>query len=245
MSDVWQVEAVWLNSLESKALGMQADCHTDAIAAGFGPSNIPLGTLARLAIKGACDRLAASIGLVLLAPLLLLIAAAIRADTRGPAMFSQLRHGRHGQAFTIYKFRTMRCGGASDGQVQTTRGDCRVTRIGDFLRRTSLDELPQLWNVLNGTMSLVGPRPHPIAMRTQGLLCHQIVPDYEDRHQVKPGLTGLAQINGHRGATATAGQVRARVEDDLRYIRTWSLVLDLRILLLTPLRLVVHRKAAF
>ncbi len=198
-----------------------------------------------LALKAVLDRGAAALCLLLLAPLLLLLAAAIRADSEGPALFSQLRRGRHGQTFVIYKFRTMRFAGAGDGRVQTRPGDCRITRTGALLRKTSLDELPQLWNILNGTMSLVGPRPHPVAMRTEGLLCDEIVPGYTERYRVKPGLTGLAQINGHRGATATAGQLRARVADDLRYIQTWSLLLDLRILVLTPIRLVVHRKAAF
>ena len=195
--------------------------------------------------KVAFDRAFAAVLVLLLAPLLLLIAVAIRMDSPGPVLFRQVREGRHGRAFAIYKFRTMRCGGPSDGRHQTERGDRRITRVGDFLRRTSLDELPQLWNVLNGTMSLVGPRPHPLAMRTEGLACEDVMPGYAERHLVSPGITGLAQINGHRGATATVAQLRARVSDDLRYVETWSLLLDLRILLLTPVRLFVHRDNAF
>ena len=184
--------------------------------------------------------------LVLLAPLLLLIALAIRLDSPGPATFRQRRRGQNGREFTIYKFRTMHCGETStDGGHQTTRCDCRVTRFGAVLRRTSLDELPQLLNVLDGTMSLVGPRPHPPAMRTEGLLCEEIAPDYMGRHRAKPGITGLAQINGHRGATDTADQLRTRLADDLRYVESWSLLLDLRIILLTPVCLVIHRKNAF
>ena len=195
--------------------------------------------------KQALDRLVALVILVLLVLLLLLIALAIWLDSPGPVLFTQRRHGLNGSIFVIFKFRTMRAGGSGDGQVQTGRGDCRVTRVGNFLRRTSLDELPQLWNILNGTMSLVGPRPHPIAMRTQGLLCEDIAPGYAGRHRVKPGITGLAQINGHRGATDTTDQVHARIADDLRYVERWSLWLDCKILLLTPIRLVIHRGNAF
>ncbi len=199
----------------------------------------------RYAFKMASDRTIAVILMFLLVPLLLLIAIAVRIDSPGPALFKQPREGRHGRIFAIYKFRTMRLGGPDDGRQQTERGDCRITGVGDFLRRTSLDELPQLWNVLNGTMSLVGPRPHPVAMRTEGLACDEIVPQYAQRHSVSPGITGLAQINGHRGATATAEELQARINDDLRYVETWSLLLDLRILLLTPIRLFVHRGNAF
>lgn len=206
----------------------------------------PWATLCRLAVKDALDRTIAGLFIVLLAPLLLLIAVAIRLDSSGPALFVQRRHGLNGQVFTIRKFRTMRwSSGSDDGRIQTERGDCRVTRMGGWLRCTSLDELPQLWNILNGTMSLVGPRPHPVAMCTEGRLCEDIDPAYAERHRVKPGLTGLAQINGHRGATQTAAQLRARLADDLRYIETWSLLLDIRIILMTPIRLVVHRDAAF
>ncbi len=238
------VEPIWFDTLEF-AVPSPTGSGAHGPAPYFGAPLTPSGLLAGLAVKYALDRCIAGLALLLLAPLLLLIAAIIRADSPGPALFSQLRQGRHGATFVIYKFRTMRAATCGDGRVQTRPGDCRVTRSGAFLRKTSLDELPQLWNILAGSMSLVGPRPHPIAMRTEGLLCHEIAPDYADRYHAKPGLTGLAQINGHRGATATTGQLRARLADDLRYIRTWSLLLDLRILLLTPVRLVVHRKAAF
>ena len=211
-----------------------------------GVAGQPSANLHCLAVKDALDRTVAALFIVLLAPLLLLIAVAIRLDSPGPALFVQRRHGLNGQVFAIRKFRTMRWdGGAGDGRVQTARGDCRVTRVGGWLRNTSLDELPQLWNILNGTMSLVGPRPHPVAMHTEGRLCEEIDPAYAERHRVKPGLTGLAQINGHRGATQTEAQLRARLAEDLRYIETWSLLLDLRIILMTPIRLVVHRDAAF
>ena len=199
-----------------------------------------------LVTKYVADRIVAAILLLLLVPLLLFLAAAVRLDSIGPATFAQRRQGQHGREFTIYKFRTMRWAtSGTDGRNQTRRGDTRVTRVGNWLRRTSLDELPQLWNVLNGTMSFVGPRPHPVAMRTEGLLCEEIAADYAERHRARPGITGLAQINGHRGATQTTGQLRARVADDIRYVHGWSLLLDMRILLLTPICLVIHRKNAF
>ena len=178
--------------------------------------------------------------------MLLLIALAIRLDSTGPLIFTQQRHGCGGRNFAILKFRTMKCSSdGHDGDRQTLRRDSRVTRVGDFLRRTSLDELPQLWNVLNRTMSLVGPRPHPVAMRTEGLLGEEIVADYQARHSVRPGITGLAQINGNRGATATADQLRDRIAYDFQYIATWSLLLDLRILLITPIRLATYGENAF
>ena len=199
-----------------------------------------------LLAKTSIDCVVATVALILVAPLMLLIAVAIRMDSAGPVIFSQRRHGYGEREFAVHKFRTMRWSSAGgDGQNQTLRKDCRVTRVGNFLRRTSLDELPQLWNVLNRTMSLVGPRPHPIAMRTEGLLGEEIAPEYPARHRVKPGITGLAQINGNRGATSTAEQLRARLADDLRYVENWSFSLDLRIVLLTPLRLIQHRENAF
>ncbi len=205
----------------------------------------PIGRLGS-ATKTGLDCVAATVGLLLLAPLFLFIAAAIRLDSPGPAVFVQRRHGRSLRPFAIYKFRTMQSDGSGhDGRRQTTQRDCRVTRVGNLLRRTSLDELPQLWNVLNGTMSLVGPRPHPVEMRTEGLLGEEVTADYPRRYRVKPGMTGLAQINGHRGATATTEQLRDRLADDLRYIEGWSPWLDTKVLLLTPIRLVRHRGKAF
>ena len=242
---------------DASAAAMEASRQMSQYRSLANTPSSPAGDLAKLLAEGpplpwamrakdAADRTVAAIALLLLTPLLLLIAIAVRLDSPGPVLFSQHRHGRGGREFAIYKFRTMYSGQADrDGRVQTKRGDCRVTRTGDFLRRTSLDELPQLWNVLNGTMSLVGPRPHPIGMRTEGLLGQEIAADYPERHRVKPGITGLAQINGNRGATETVEQLRARVADDLRYIETWSLLGDLRILLLTPIRLVLHRGNAF
>jgi lipopolysaccharide/colanic/teichoic acid biosynthesis glycosyltransferase len=132
----------------------------------------------------------------------------------------------------------------SSGLVQASRDDDRIARVGRFLRRTSLDELPQLFNVLKGDMSLVGPRPHAVDMRTENRLGHEIVGEYPHRHRVKPGMTGWAQVNGHRGATHTAEQIRRRVELDLYYAEHWSVLLDLKILLKT-LGCIIGGKNAF
>ena len=203
---------------------------------------------ASLVAKAVFDRVAAAVAVLLLWPLLLAIAVAVRLDSAGPVVFRQRRHGRDHREFVVFKFRTMTWtgdAGSGDGRVQTQRGDRRVTRVGDFLRKTSLDELPQLFNVLNGSMSLVGPRPHPVAMRTENQLCEEAVADYGRRHCVKPGITGWAQVNGHRGATQTIAQLRARVEHDLHYVQHRSFLFDLRILLLTPVRILFDRENAF
>ena len=197
--------------------------------------------------KSIFDRLAAVAAIVFLSPVLALAAIAVRLDSPGPVIFRQGRHGWNNTEFQVYKFRTMRwqAGPAGDGAVQTRRGDRRVTCVGAFLRKTSIDELPQLFNVLTGTMSLVGPRPHPVVMRTEDRLGEEIIAEYSHRHRVKPGITGWAQIHGHRGATQTAEQVRSRVEHDLYYIDNWSFLLDLRILVLTPFKIVFQRTNAF
>lgn len=196
-------------------------------------------------IKSLLDRLLATVLLVAIAPTLLLIALLIKLDSTGPVLFRQRRHGFNNREIEVWKFRTMRVEVAdSTGGRQTRRGDDRITRVGAVLRRTSIDELPQLFNVLRGEMSLVGPRPHPIGMRTQDMLCHEIVRDYAHRHRVKPGITGWAQVNGYRGATETPSDLRKRVEHDLFYIENWSLSFDLKILLLTVLR-VFNQKNAY
>ena len=180
------------------------------------------------------DRLLGSILLLIAAPILLCVALAVKLDSPGPIFFRQRRHGFNNAEIEVLKFRTMYHGsGDSTGGKQTQRGDTRVTRIGGFLRRFSLDELPQLINVVQGSMSLVGPRPHPVGMRTQDLLCHEIVEDYAHRHRVKPGITGWAQVHGYRGATEDLEQLRMRTEHDLYYIEEWSLFLDIKIILMT------------
>ena len=195
--------------------------------------------------KSAFDRTVALLAILFLSPLLALAALAVWLDSPGPVIFRQDRYGWNNTPFAVLKFRTMRSGPGTGRFQQTRRGDARVTRVGRVLRMTSLDELPQLFNVLNGTMSLVGPRPHPVLMRTEDRLGEEIVAEYSHRHRVKPGITGWAQIHGFRGATETAEQVRCRVEHDLFYIDNWSFSLDLRILLLTPFRVVFQRSNAF
>lgn len=180
-------------------------------------------------LKETFDRMGAALLLLLLFPLFLLLAMVIRLDSPGPVFFRQKRHGGGGDVFEVYKFRTMRHEPIS-AYRQAARGDERVTRIGAFLRRSSLDELPQLLNVLMGNMSLVGPRPHPVELNNEFV---DKIDAYMQRHRVKPGITGWAQVHGHRGETDTLEKMSNRVEYDLHYIRNWSLWLDIRILLMT------------
>jgi Undecaprenyl-phosphate glucose phosphotransferase len=188
--------------------------------------------------KACEDKVLALLCLVLIMPVLALIVLAIRLESPGPVLFRQKRFGFNNQEIEVYKFRTMYTHMVDHmGAMQASRNDPRVTRVGAFLRRTSLDELPQFLNVLRGDMSVVGPRPHPIGMRTEKLLCHEIVADYAHRHRMKPGITGWAQVNGWRGATDTAEKLQRRVEHDLYYIDNWSISFDLRILFLTVFRL--------
>ncbi|MEN6542691.1 undecaprenyl-phosphate glucose phosphotransferase [Parvibaculum sp.] len=191
-------------------------------------------------IKVIEDRILAALLLAAVSPVLLLIAMAIRLESEGPVLFRQRRHGFNHQVFTVLKFRTMRV--AEDGPVvrQAQPNDSRVTRVGRFLRRTSLDELPQLINVLRGEMSLVGPRPHALAHNEH---FSTLVEHYARRHKMRPGMTGWAQVNGCRGETDTQEKMRRRVELDLYYIENWSLWFDIRILALTPFLGLFHRNA--
>jgi putative colanic acid biosysnthesis UDP-glucose lipid carrier transferase len=191
-------------------------------------------------VKRAMDVTLALLALIFFSPLLLLISLAIMIESPGPVLFSQARGGLGGRPFRIFKFRTMRV--AEDGPEvrQATRQDPRVTRLGAFLRKTSLDELPQLINVLLGDMSLVGPRPHA--------LCHDlefaaVVPIYANRAAVRPGLTGLAQVSGCRGEVRSIDDVVRRVQHDVAYIDNWSLGLDLRILAATCVKVFFDDKA--
>ncbi len=187
-------------------------------------------TPAELAAKRGLDLVLAAFGLAALAPLMLVTALLIKMDSRGPVLFVQKRNGFNGHAFNIFKFRTMHV--LEDGPViqQATRNDPRVTRLGRWLRKSSIDELPQLFNVLRGEMSLVGPRPHAMSHNSK---YEKLISKYAFRHHVKPGLTGWAQVNGHRGETRTIEQMERRIDHDLWYINNWSLLLDLRIMLQT------------
>ncbi len=188
-------------------------------------------------VKRTEDMLVAGMMLVASLPVLAVIALAIKLEDGGPVLFRQARDGWNGRDFTMLKFRTMRVDANPHGTLtQTRRDDRRVTRVGALLRRSSLDELPQLINVLRGEMSVVGPRPHALAMRTENRLCHEVIAEYAQRQRMKPGITGLAQVRGLRGATDTEDQLRRRVHHDLIYIEGWSLGLDLKVILLTALR---------
>jgi putative colanic acid biosynthesis UDP-glucose lipid carrier transferase len=183
-------------------------------------------------LKRASDIVFATIILLLIWPLLLVLAVGVRMSSPGPVLFRQRRYGLYGESINVYKFRTMRV--MQDGQTvpQAQRNDPRVTRFGSFLRRTSLDELPQLFNVLMGTMSLVGPRPHAVSHNEE---YRKVIAGYMLRHKVRPGITGWAQVNGYRGETETVEKMQRRVEYDLDYLRNWSLRLDLNILARTAL----------
>jgi Undecaprenyl-phosphate glucose phosphotransferase len=186
------------------------------------------------AAKRAEDLLIGVPLLCLLAPLMLVVAVAIRLDSPGPVLFIQPRMGFNNRIIRVRKFRTMRVDALDEqGCRQAVRGDCRVTRVGRWLRRMSLDELPQLINVVGGSMSLVGPRPHALGTAAAGLPFEAAAAEYESRHRVKPGITGWAQVRGWRGETDTVEKLRRRVEHDLHYIAHWSLWFDLRILVLT------------
>jgi Undecaprenyl-phosphate glucose phosphotransferase len=181
----------------------------------------------------------------LVSPVLLLAALAIRLESRGPALFLQPRNGFNDTVFNIYKFRTMYMDRSDPtGVDRTVRDDPRVTRVGRFLRRWSIDELPQLFNVLKGDMSLIGPRPHPVGMRAANAEYRKVVANYAARHRMKPGITGWAQVAGYRGEATTVETAKKRVEFDLEYIAKWSLLFDLRILLLTAIT-VIGGKGAY
>ncbi len=182
-------------------------------------------------IKAVEDRVLSFIILVLISPILLVVAIGVKYSSPGPILFRQLRHGWDGKPIEIYKFRSMIVHEESEGKItQAVREDPRITRIGRFLRRSSLDELPQFINVLQGRMSIVGPRPHAIAHNYH---YKDLIHAYMQRHRVKPGITGWAQVNGWRGETDTLDKMKKRIEYDLYYIEHWSLWFDLRIIVMT------------
>jgi Undecaprenyl-phosphate glucose phosphotransferase len=193
-----------------------------------------------LMLKRLEDIVLGALSLLVALPVMALVALAIRIDSPGPILFRQRRHGFNGREFTVLKFRSMTAAPQDDRHVpQAVRDDPRITRVGAFIRRTSLDELPQIINVLRGDMSMVGPRPHAVAHNEA---FGKQIEDYLRRHRVKPGITGWAQVNGYRGETDTLDKMERRIEFDLYYIDNWSLGLDLRILLRT-LAVIIHPNA--
>lgn len=196
-------------------------------------------------LKTAFDKIVGVLCLILLSPIMLLVALAIKLDSRGPVLFRQKRYGFNNELIEVFKFRSMYVEQLDNTASKlVTRGDPRVTRVGRIIRRTSLDELPQLFNVVfKGNLSLVGPRPHAVHAKAAEHLYDEVVDGYFARHRVRPGLTGWAQIHGWRGETDTEEKIQRRVEHDLFYIENWSLMLDAYILVMTPLALLKAENA--
>ncbi|HCM5304868.1 TPA: undecaprenyl-phosphate glucose phosphotransferase [Klebsiella pneumoniae] len=186
------------------------------------------------------DIIVSTVILLLISPLLLIISVAVKFSSPGPVLFRQLRYGMDGKPIRVWKFRSMRVMENDENVVQATKNDIRVTKVGKFLRSTSLDELPQFFNVWCGQMSVVGPRPHAVAHNEQ---YRALIQGYMLRHKVKPGITGLAQINGWRGETDTLEKMEKRIEYDLLYIRGWSIWLDLKIIFLTVFKGFINKSA--
>ena len=190
-------------------------------------------------LKWLFDKSVASLALLGLAPVMALVALAIKLDSKGPVLFRQKRYGFNNELIEVFKFRSMFTDLAdANASKLVTKDDPRVTRLGRILRKSSLDELPQLFNVLRGELSLVGPRPHALQAKAADRLYDDVVDGYFARHKVKPGITGWAQINGWRGETDTSEKIQKRVEHDLYYIDNWSVLLDLYILIKTPFALI-------
>ena len=220
--------------LETKA----NESHWRSIATVDNTSLRPLSGVA-CAAKRAFDFIAGSIALVLLFPVMVVVSIAIKLDSTGAALFCQSRSGRNREVIKVYKFRTMYQSPGGEFR-QASKNDPRITRVGTFLRRTSLDELPQLFNVIQGSMSLVGPRPHPLKLDDD---FRHVIPALHSRYCVKPGITGWAQINGYRGETRQLKDMLGRIDHDRHYIRNWSLWLDIRIVLLTAYKGWTHENA--
>ncbi len=196
-------------------------------------------------MKTIFDRVVGALALLALSPLLLAVAIAVKLDSRGPVFFKQKRYGFNNEPVEVFKFRSMYADKLDfTAAKQVTRGDPRVTRVGRFIRKTSMDELPQLFNVVfKGNLSLVGPRPHAVHAKAADRQYDDVVDGYFARHRVKPGITGWAQINGWRGETDTPIKIQRRVEHDLAYIENWSLFFDMYILLITPFALLKTENA--
>jgi exopolysaccharide biosynthesis polyprenyl glycosylphosphotransferase len=212
----------WRSTASYRPIEVLAIANTDVLQ--LRPASVKA---LELSVKRAIDIVIASISLIVLVPLLALVAIAIRLDSPGPVIFRQTRHGLNGKPFQILKFRTMTVLEDGDSVKQAARFDKRVTRVGLWLRRSSIDELPQLINVLRGEMSIVGPRPHAAA---HDYYYDRVIPNYGLRQRMKPGITGHAQVKGFRGETPTVEAMQRRVELDLWYIGNWSVYLDFAIM---------------
>lgn len=203
-----------------------------APAGAFQPVGVASYLPVQLATKRLIDIVVAGLALLVLAPLFIIVAIAIRIESKGPVFFRQVRWGKDCQQIKIFKFRSMYADlSDATGVQQTVRNDPRITPLGAFLRSSNLDELPQLINVLKGDMSLVGPRCHAIGMKAAGVQYETLVPNYHLRHQMRPGITGLAQMRGLRGPTDTSAKSRARIACDLYYIEHYSVLFDIKIAL--------------
>lgn len=199
-----------------------------------------------LVFKWIFDKIVALLALIALSPIMVATAIAVKLTSKGPVLFRQQRHGFNNELIEVYKFRSMYTETSDTAASKlVTRHDPRVTPVGRFIRKTSIDELPQLFNVLKGQLSIVGPRPHALGAKAANKLYHDAVDGYFARHKVKPGITGWAQIHGWRGETDTIEKLMARVDHDLYYIENWSILLDLYILLMTPVSLVTKTENAF
>lgn len=197
-------------------------------------------------LKWIFDKVVALIAIILLSPLMLAAALAVKFTSKGPIIFKQKRHGFNNELIEVYKFRSMYTEMSdADASKLVTKDDPRVTPVGRFIRKSSIDELPQLFNVLKGELSIVGPRPHALSAKAASQNYHNVVDGYFARHRVKPGITGWAQINGWRGETDTEEKIKKRVEHDLYYIENWSIFLDLYIILCTPYSLLFDKENAY
>ena len=227
------VDVVWIPDFSSLVLLNQSISEIERMPAFYLNESLISSHPGSLFCKDLLERSLAAVAITLLSPLLLAVAVAIKLTSPGPVLYKQNRHGCDGEVIRVWKFRSMRVH-KDDEFRQATRDDDRVTPLGRFLRRSSIDELPQLFNVLFGAMALVGPRPHAV---THNIYYTGKVRAYMARHRLKPGITGLAQITGHRGETETLEKMQQRVAQDLNYINQWSLWLDIKILVKTPFTL--------
>ncbi len=230
--DAVSANAASIDDLSVEELSLGTLIHSDT------STLVPI-TGINAALKRLEDFVLGSIALLILFPLMALISIAVKLDSTGPALFCQARSGRNREIIKVYKFRTMYQSGSQEFK-QAKKDDPRITRIGAFLRKTSLDELPQLFNVIQGSMSLVGPRPHPLKLDED---FKYVIPALNSRYCVKPGITGWAQINGFRGETRRVSDMVSRIEHDRHYVKNWSLFLDVKILVLTVFKGWVHKNA--